>query len=67
MNRRAEGFGLKELMSTSGVFPMSSRTEGYRVMTGTRVIGYGAIQPPATAGRIEISAPSGTGVSTPSR
>jgi hypothetical protein len=28
MSRRAEGFGLKELMSTSGVFPMSSRTDG---------------------------------------
>ena len=60
---RADGFGLSALMSTSGVLPMRSSTDGYSVMDP----GSGRPQPPATAGRIETSAPSATGVSRPCR
>ena len=61
---RAAGFGLSALMSTIGVLPIISSTDGYNVMpTCSRT----RRQPPATAGRIETSVPSLTGVSRPCR
>ena len=64
MKMRAAGFGLSDAMSTSGVLPIMSSTEGYSVI-GTDL--RPGSQPPATAGRMDTSAPSGTGVSSPWR
>ena len=62
---RADGFGLSALMSTSGVLPIRSSTE--RVQRHGGRAPRDEPQPPATAGRIDTSAPSATGVSRPCR
>ena len=63
MKMRAAGLGLSALMSIIGVLPIRSRTVGYNVMLASSR----KPQPPATAGRIDTSAPSVTGVSRPCR
>ena len=63
MKMLAAGLGLSALMSIIGVLPMRSSTVGYKVMPASSR----TPQPPATAGRMDTSAPSATGVSRPCR